>query len=118
MRKMFVLFTIFIATSLFAQDKSSITVKGTETTNGVVIVTAQRAPLGAGQQIVESARKTIELQCNKDISGCTPLKPGNYLLVKLPPNRGMYDCADVQVYASTADPTTADRIGEYCLTEK
>ncbi len=118
MRKALILFTVLVAAPLFAQEKSAITVKGAETSNGVVVVNAQQTPLAAGQQLTEPTKKTIELQCNKEISSCIVLKPGAYLLVKLPPNHGMYECTDVQVFASSADPTTADRIGEYCLTEK
>lgn len=118
MRTVLVLLGILITAPMFAQEKVNITVKATEANNGVVIVTAQKVPIVAGQQMTEPAKKTIELQCNKEASSCAVLKPGSYLMVKLPPNRGMYECVNAQVFAANADPATADRIGEYCLTEK
>jgi hypothetical protein len=122
MKQALLLIALLVAVQALAQEKSTITVKSAETSNGVVIVTAQKAPFAAGEQLTQPGKKTVELQCNKDMSGCTPLKAGNYLMVKLmvklPPNRGMYDCANAQVFAIDADPGKADRIGEYCLTEK
>jgi len=109
MKKAFVLSLLssLIITLAFAQTKSSITVKGSELNNGVVLVNVVRDG------------KTLELSCNQGASSCAPLKSGKYQLVELPPNHGMYDCRDVEVYAdpgSGLEPTK--KIGEYCLTEK
>lgn len=118
MRVAIILVSLLLAVPLFAQENSNIAVKSVETSNGVLIVTALKTPMAAGEQLTEPGKKTVELQCNKETSSCIALKPGNYLMVKLPPNRGMYDCVDVQVFASNDDPAKGKKIGEYCLTEK
>lgn len=95
-----------------AQEKSRITVKGSELNSGVVIVD------------ILKASKAYQLQCNQGASGCTNLKSGNYLMVELPTNFGMYECSDVEVYpesAASQDTRALDkdkRLGEYCLIEK
>lgn len=95
-----------------AQDKSTVTVKSTEVANGVVIVNAAQAATS------EQAKASFELHCNKGASACKAPEPGTYLMVRLPKNWGMYDCTDVDLYPSSADPATAQKIGEYCLIEK
>jgi hypothetical protein len=30
----------------------------------------------------------------------------------------MYDCANVDLYANTADPASGGKLGEYCLIDK
>jgi hypothetical protein len=90
----------------FAKEMSPITVKKSEVTNGVLVVSALKA------------NKPFQLQCNDGAAGCTPLKSGKYQMVELPGNTGMYDCKDVEVYPeSTANPgADADKkLGEYCL---
>jgi hypothetical protein len=90
-----------------AQEKTAITVKGTELNNGVVIVDLVKAG------------KSYELQCNQGAPSCTPLKSGKYVMVELASNAGMYDCKDVVVFADPATSPEADKkIGEYCLTAK
>ena len=102
-----VLFLLSGAVKVLAQEKSDITVKGTELNNGVVIV-----------DMVKGA-KAYELQCNQGAPGCTPLKSGKYVMAQLPSNTGMYECHDVQVFSTSAGSTDADKkIGEYCLIEK
>jgi hypothetical protein len=115
MRNMFSIFCLFgllAAMQVMAQDKSTITVKSSELNNGVVIVTAHQA--AAAQQGAES----FSLHCNKGMAGCKTLEPGTYVMVRLPKNWGMYDCTNVDVYASTADPASSEKLGEYCLIEK
>ncbi|MGA9643188.1 MAG: hypothetical protein WBQ72_17460 [Terriglobales bacterium] len=93
--------------TVLGQEKSGITVKGTELNNGVVVVT------------VVKAGKEYELQCNQGAPGCASLKGGKYVLVELPSNHGMYDCRDVEVYADPGADSEANRkMGEYCLSEK
>ena len=106
MRTAIILVALFIATQTLAQDKSPITVKNSVVNNGVVIVMAQ------------TGRASFELQCNKDIAGCRVLEPGDYVMVRLPRNHGMYDCANVDVYPKSADPVATDKLGEYCLIEQ
>ena len=76
MRTAIILVALFAGVQALAQEKSQITVKTSAVNNGVVIVTAQ------------TGKTSFELQCNKDISGCRVLEPGDYLMVRLPKNRG------------------------------
>jgi hypothetical protein len=94
------------AVLLLAQEKSLITVKESAVTTGVVIITASENG------------KALELQCNQSMSACTVLKPGEYWMVRLPKNYGMYDCANVDLFPKDVDPATGERIGEYCLVRK
>ncbi len=115
MRKAFIFFSLFgllAATQVMAQDKSTVTVKGSELNNGVVIITVQQA--ATSEQDAES----FVLHCNKGMSECKALEAGTYLMVRLPKNWGMYDCTDVDLYPSSADPATAQKLGEYCLIKK
>jgi hypothetical protein len=106
MRKAIVLFLLLATVILVAQEKSTIVVKDSGTYTGVVVITAT------------SGAKTIELQCNQTSSSCTLLKSGNYVMVTLPKNHGMYDCQNVDIYADATEPGTGQKIGEYCLTQK
>ena len=103
------LIVFLMATSvvIVAQNKTAITVKGSEVVSGVILVS------------VVKDGKPVELQCNHGFPSCNSLKAGQYTLVELPPNHGMYECKDVEVYgdpATGADPTK--KVGEYCLNEK
>jgi len=106
------LFCVLETVHLSAQERSHIMVRGSELNNGVVILD------------VLKANKAYQLQCNQGAPGCTPLKNGNYQLVELPKNFGMYECRDVEVYpesAATPDaaaPDKGQKLGEYCLVEK
>lgn len=100
------------ALRLLAQEKSSITVRGSELNNGVVILD------------VVKGDKPFKLQCNQGTSACKALSNGKYLMIDLPKNFGMYECKDVEVYpesaaaSDTAMPDKGKKVGEYCLTEK
>lgn len=120
MRRAFVVFAILIATCVFAiklsgQESSLVTVKASEPSGTVLIVSASR-------NVTQNDQKaSLELQCNKGVSSCVAPKPGTYVMVKLPPNWGMYECANVQLYPGSADPQhpqNSARVGEYCLDEK
>jgi hypothetical protein len=106
MKRVLILLLLLAAVALLAQEKSQITVKETTVSTGVVIVTAN------------AAGKPVELQCNQSMSACTVLKPGDYWMVRLPKNHGMYDCANVDLFPKSADPETSEKIGEYCLIQK
>jgi hypothetical protein len=106
MKRGLILLLLLAAAALLAQEKSQITVKETTVSTGVVIVTAN------------AAGKPVELQCNQSMSACTVLKPGDYWMVRLPKNHGMYDCANVDLFPKSADPETSEKIGEYCLIQK
>jgi len=99
----FVLLVTFVA---LAQETSQVTIKSGEINTGVVILTAA------------SQGKNFELQCNQGAGGCKVLQPGSYVMVRLPKNQGMYDCANVEVFSTGTDPATGQRIGAYCLIEK
>jgi hypothetical protein len=100
------------AVGLSAQEKSSITVRGNELSNGVVVLDVLRG------------EKSFKLQCNQGASACTALSNGKYLMIELRKNFGMYECKDVEVYpesAASSDTGTPDKekkVGEYCLIEK
>jgi hypothetical protein len=111
MRKTMLFLCFWTAVQLNAQEKSLITVRGSEVNNGVVIVTIH--------QVTPTAGKTsFALQCNKGAANCTVPESGNYVMVRLPKNYGMYECANVDLYPAAADPESSKKIGEYCLVEK
>ena len=105
---LFLLAVVLAATPVLGQPKyEPITVKSAEVTNGVVIVTVQ----GGGTQ--------YELQCNTNISGCSALQPGSYVMVRLPKNWGTYVCANVDVYPTPVNRANlGQKLGAYCLIEK
>jgi hypothetical protein len=113
MRKAAILFgvlliVLFVPLALSAQEQlesQKITVKGKEVNNGVVILA------------VQEGKNSFDLRCNKDLSGCTILEPGEYTMVRLPKNRGLYDCANAEVYRKSANSEVADKLGQYCLVE-
>lgn len=106
------LFCVLCTRQACAQEKSNITVRGSQLNSGVVIVD------------VLKASKAYRLQCNEGASGCTNLKNGYYIMVELPENFGMYECRNVEVYpesAATSDAAPPDKdkkLGDYCLVEK
>ncbi len=117
-KKVMVLFLLlaffrgFGAAQTSAQEKSYITVRGSELNNGVIILD------------ILKAGKAYQLQCNQGASECTNLENGNYLMVEAPRNFGMYECRDVEVYpesvatSDTSSPDKNKKLGEYCLIEK
>jgi hypothetical protein len=95
------------AVSGIAQDRSVITVKDSTVSGDVVIVT------------IQAAGATRDLQCSKSVLFCKTPAPGKYVMVRLPKNRGIYDCANVDLYReSDTTEQNADKLGEYCLLEK
>jgi hypothetical protein len=98
--------------ALAAQDKSTVTIKKTEVNNGVIIVSVIQ------DATPDQEKLSLELHCNKDETGCKALDSGTYLMVRLPKNWGMYDCANVDLYPALGDIATTQRIGEYCLIKK
>jgi len=112
MKKTIFLLVLMVAAQLAAQEKSNITVKGSEVSGGVVIVTAAQA------LTPEQGKGSFALHCNKGASSCKAPEPGSYIMVRLPKNWGMYDCANVDLYPGSGDPATDQKIGEYCLIEK
>jgi len=101
------LFLLFGSVEVSAQEKSLITVRGSELNNGVVILE------------VLKAGKAYKLQCNQGVPSCAALKNGRYQLVELPKNFGIYECKDVEVYPESAvTPDQDKKLGEYCLLEK
>jgi hypothetical protein len=112
MRKVIILLGLLVAMQVMAQDKSTVTVKSGELNNGVVILTVHQA---AGSQGAQS----FTLHRNKGMGDCELLEAGTYVMVRLPKNWGVYDCANVDIYTTPADPAaTGEKLGEYCLVEK
>jgi len=99
-----------LAIVVLAADDSStsaITVKGSGKDGGVITL-----------QITKDS-KPFELTCNVGTSSCVELKKGNYRLLELPKNHGMYECRDVQVFPESGTGTEdEDKLGEYCLAAK
>lgn len=106
MKKFAVILVLLITVQVFSQDKSQITVKSVDRNNGVVLIT------------VAENGKNLELQCNEGASFCTAVKPGEYEMVRLPKNRGLYDCQNVDLFKPDADPNSAERLGQYCLAKQ
>ena len=91
----------------FAQEKAPVKVKGSVVVTGVVIVHIQKDG------------KPLDLQCNEGAGNCNTLQSGNYLMLELPKNYGMYDCKNVEIYRGDQDkPEAAGKIGAYCLIEE
>ncbi len=109
MKTALILLVLMVVAPLAAQEKSTITVKGSEVSNGVVIVTALQSDQG---------KASFALHCNKGAGSCKAPEPGSYLMVRLPKNWGMYDCTNVDLYPTDADPASSQKIGEYCLIQK
>ena len=98
-----ILFLLFLAVPSLGQTMSKITVTGSEVITGVVIVHLQWQGQG------------YELQCNQNISSCRSLKKGDYTMVELPKNFGIYECRGVEVYPQSTEPVKGAKLGEYCL---
>jgi len=107
-----ILLLLLVGAQMAAQDKSTVTVKSFEVVSGVVIVNVVQPAMA------DQGKTSFELHCNKGASACKAPEPGTYLMVRLPKNWGMYDCTDVDLYPTSADPATDQKIGEYCLIEK
>ena len=100
-------FVILATQPAFAQERTPVKVKSSVVVTGVVIVHVQKDG------------KPLELQCNEGMTNCKALPSGNYLMVQLPENYGMYDCKNVEMYRGDQDkPDAAELIGNYCLVEK
>jgi len=100
-------FIILATAQAVAQERTPIKVKSSEVVTGVVIVHIQKDA------------KSLELQCNEGAGYCHALQSGNYLMVELPKNYGLYDCKNVEIYRGDQDKTEAtEKIGAYCLVEK
>ena len=106
MKRAIILLVLAAGVQLLAQDRTTITVKKTELSNGVVIVTATQEAIG------DQTRASFELHCNKGASACKTPEPGSYIMIRLPKNWGMYDCANVDLYPTSANPATDQKIGE------
>jgi len=100
-------FVILASQPAFSQERKPVKVKSSEVVTGVVIVHVQKDG------------KSLDLQCNEGVGSCKALPSGNYLMLELPKNFGMYDCKNVEMYRGDQDKPNADeKIGEYCLVEK
>jgi hypothetical protein len=103
--KTLLFFIPLAAVMLWAENTTAVTVKSSQVTTGVVLVT------------VSENGKTFDLQCNDGHPFCNAVKPGEYQMVRLPKNRGMYDCQNVDLYVQAADTENDEKLGEYCLNQ-
>jgi len=102
------LFVFLAAVPMLVQEQSdltTITIRSSEVNNGVVILAAREG------------KKSFELNCNQGMSGCAVPQPGDYLMLRLPKNHGVYQCANVELYRTTTGSEVGDKIGQYCLVE-
>jgi hypothetical protein len=100
-------FIILASARARAQEKTPVKVKSSQVVTGVVIVHVQKGG------------DFLELQCNEGAGSCKALASGDYMMVELPKNYGMYDCKNVEVYRGNVDkPEAAELVGAYCLMEK
>jgi len=90
----------------FAQEKTPVKVKDSVVVTGVVIV-----------HVLKNG-KPLELQCNEGATSCKVLPGGDYLMLQLPENHGLYDCKNVEMYRPDQDKPEDEAIGSYCLIEK
>lgn len=103
------LLVFFAAVAMVAQEQPQsrpITVRSSEVNNGVVILAAREG------------KNSFELHCNQGVPDCAVPEPGNYMMIQLPKNHGVYDCANVDLYRTTTDSRIGDKVGEYCLVEE
>jgi len=96
------------AVSGMAQDRSVITVKNSTVSGEAILVT------------IQAAGEAHDLQCSKSVLFCKAPLPGKYVMVRLPKNRGIYDCANVVDLYRESEDTGQDnnKLGEYCMLEK
>jgi hypothetical protein len=106
MKKLLVCLILLISVQVLAEEKTKITVKSTEKNSGVIVVA------------VNDGKKMAELNCNEGFPECAAPKPGEYWMVTLPKNHGVYECQNVDLFPSASDPDDAKKVGEYCLLEK
>ncbi len=103
----FLVLLVLSACVLLSQEKSLITIQGNSVHNGLRVL-----------DVVKDG-KVYKLTCNEGVLSCTALKNGQYQIVQLPKNFGLYDCQDVRLYSeSAADTDQAAVLGQYCLEEK
>lgn len=112
MKNLIILLVMLVATAAMAQERSVVTIKGSEVNNGVIILTVHQT------DPVRQGKASFDLQCTKGLPDCANPPQGNYLMVRLPKNWGAYDCANVDLYPASGDPASSEKIGEYCLMEK
>jgi len=107
MKKLALLFAIFVAVQVLAQDKTQITVEKTSSSGDVIMVT------------IQESGKPFELQCTKGAPYCAAPPVGSYWMVRLPKNHGYYDCANVDIYPQAAtEQNNETLLAEYCINEK
>jgi hypothetical protein len=101
------MFLIFACGLALTQEKSQVKVKGSQVVSGVVVV-----------DILKGA-KSLRLQCNEGAPNCSAPKVGDYTMVELPENHGMYDCKNAEIYRGDKDESKdPELVGAYCLIEK
>ncbi len=98
-------FVILATVQGLAQEKTPVKVKNSVVVTGVVIV-----------HVLKDG-KPLDLQCNEGVTSCKALPGGDYLMLQLPENHGMYDCKNVEMYRPDQNKEEDEPIGSYCLVE-
>lgn len=106
MKKLIACLILLVSVQVLADEKLKVTVKSTEKSGNVILVS------------VNDGKKLAELNCNEGFPSCAAPKPGEYWMVMLPKNHGIYECQNVDLFQGNADPDSGTKIGEYCLGEK
>ncbi len=106
MKLLLLALSFLAASAAYAQERSVITVKNSTVSGDAIIVTVQ----------IEG--ETHDLQCSKSVLLCKAPEPGKYVMVRLPKNRGIYECANVDLYRESDDNEPATKVGQYCLLGK
>jgi hypothetical protein len=112
MKKMFILLAVLMATTLVAQEKSTVTVKGSEVSNSVIILNVHQA------NPARQGKASFDLQCTRNQPDCANPPQGDYLMVRLPKNWGTYDCVNVDLFPASGSTASSDKVGGYCLIDK
>jgi hypothetical protein len=87
--------------------RDSITVKSTSVEDKVVLID------------IDVAGKAVQLECTLNVPHCGVLKPGPYVMLRLPENKGPYnDCPNVEVYQKAPTGDAEDIVGQYCLLQE
>jgi hypothetical protein len=94
---------IILTGSLLAADGQKVIVKGSSVGKDVVLVN------------IDVNGKAAQLSCFRSVRDCTIPKPGDYLMVRLVPEKAVYmDCPNVDLYIQPASSGPEKRVGEYC----
>ena len=94
---------ILLSGPVLAGDRQAVIVKDTVVSKDVVLVN------------IAVRGKSAQLSCFLSVAHCKVPKPGDYLLVQVPPDKSVYmDCPNVDLFSSVKSQTK-EKVGEYCF---